>query len=122
MSQAEGEHTEHALSNIEQALADLSAGKMIILVDDETRENEGDLVCASEKITPQIVNFMVKYARGVLCLAMPGEYCDRLNLYPQVSTNSAPMGTAFTITIDADPKFGVSTGVSAIFRSFAAVS
>jgi 3,4-dihydroxy 2-butanone 4-phosphate synthase/GTP cyclohydrolase II len=60
---------------------------------------------------------MVKYARGVLCLAMPGEYCDRLNLYPQVSTNSAPMGTAFTITIDADPKFGVSTGVSASDRA-----
>ncbi len=111
------EHAKHALSNIEQALTDLAAGKMIILVDDETRENEGDLVCAAEKITPQIVNFMVKHARGVLCLAMSGDYCDRLNLYPQVSSNSAPMGTAFTITIDAAPEFGVTTGVSASDRA-----
>jgi len=117
MVDTENEHAEHALSNIEQALADLSAGKMIILVDDETRENEGDLVCAAEKMTPQIVNFMVKHARGVLCLAMSGDYCDRLNLYPQVSTNSAPMGTAFTITIDAAPQFGVTTGVSASDRA-----
>ncbi len=104
-------------ATVSQAIEDLSAGKMIILVDDESRENEGDLVCAAEMVTPEIVNFMLKYARGVLCLAMSGEYCDRLNLYPQTSNNSAPLGTAFTVTIDASSKFGVTTGVSVADRA-----
>jgi len=117
MAQMQSDHSEHAASSIDQALADLAAGKMIILVDDETRENEGDLVCAAEKITPEIVNFMLKEARGVLCLAMAADLGDRWNLYPQVSQNSAPMGTAFTVTIDAAPKFGVTTGVSASDRA-----
>jgi 3,4-dihydroxy 2-butanone 4-phosphate synthase/GTP cyclohydrolase II len=105
------------LSPIDECIADLAAGKMVIMVDDETRENEGDLVCAAEKITPEIVNFMLKQARGVLCLAMSAEYCDKLNLQPQVSHNSSHLGTAFTITIDATTKFGVSTGVSATDRA-----
>ncbi len=104
-------------ATVEQALENLKAGKMIILVDDESRENEGDLVCAAEKITPETVNFMLKHARGVLCLAMSGEYCDKLNLYPQASNNSAPLGTAFTVTIDASSRFGVTTGVSATDRA-----
>ncbi len=105
------------LASVDEAIEDLKAGKMIILVDDESRENEGDLVCAAEKVTPEIVNFMLKHARGVLCLALSGEYCDRLNLYPQANDNSAPLGTAFTVTIDASPKFGVTTGVSATDRA-----
>ncbi len=117
MPNTNAEHEGHGLSAIEQAINDLTAGKMIILVDDENRENEGDLVCAAEKITPKIVNFMLKYARGVLCLAMSAEYCDKFNLYPQAADNSAPMGTAFTVTIDAAPKFGVTTGVSASDRA-----
>jgi 3,4-dihydroxy 2-butanone 4-phosphate synthase/GTP cyclohydrolase II len=110
---SESNRIETFISPIEKGIADLAAGKMIILVDDEMRENEGDLVCAAEFMTPQIVNFMLREARGVLCLAMSGELCDKLNLYPQVSNNSAPMGTAFTITIDAAPEFGITTGVSA---------
>ncbi len=106
-----------ALSTIEEAIADLKAGKMVIMVDDENRENEGDLVCAAEFITPEIVNFMLKEARGVLCLAMPSDYCDKLNLTPQVVNNTATLSTAFTVTIDASPKFGVSTGVSASDRA-----
>ncbi|MFA5863307.1 MAG: GTP cyclohydrolase II [Phycisphaerae bacterium] len=117
MVQAQSEHEGHAATNIDRAMADLSAGNMIILVDDETRENEGDLVCAAEKITPTIVNFMLREARGVLCLALSGELCDHLNLYPQASNNSAPLGTAFTVTIDAAGAFGVTTGVSASDRA-----
>ena len=117
MSEVYFEHEKHAGANVEGAIADFIAGKMIILVDDETRENEGDLVCAAEKIDADIVNFMLKEARGVLCLAMDGGLCDKLNLYPQVSENSAPLGTAFTITIDAGPEFGVTTGVSAADRA-----
>lgn len=90
---------------------------MIVLVDDEDRENEGDVVIAAEKVTPQAINFIVKEARGVVCLAMEGAMCDRLDLHAQVEHNTAHMGTAFTVTIDAHPKFGVSTGVSAKDRA-----
>ena len=102
---------------IPQVLAALRAGKMIVLVDDEDRENEGDLVCAAQSITPEIVNFMLKEARGVLCVAMTAEECDRLTLYPQAANNTAPLGTAFTISVDAHPRFGITTGVSAIERA-----
>ncbi len=102
---------------VEEAANELKKGSMIILVDDETRENEGDLVCAAERVTPDIINFMLKEARGVLCLALSGEICDRLNLYPQAVNNTAPLSTAFTVTIDAHPKFGVTTGVSAQDRT-----
>jgi len=104
-------------ATIEECVADLAAGKMIVLVDDEDRENEGDLVCAAEKITPAIINFMVTHARGVVCLALTSEQCDRLHLHPQVDSNTAQLGTAFTVTVDAHPKFGVSTGVSAKDRA-----
>lgn len=102
---------------IPQVLEELKAGRMIVLVDDEDRENEGDLVIAAEKITPQAINFMVKEARGVVCLALTGEQCDRLQLRPQTESNTAQLGTAFTVTIDAHPKFGVTTGVSARDRA-----
>lgn len=89
---------------------------MIILVDDEDRENEGDLVCAAQQATPEIVNFMIRRAAGKLCLALAPEICDRLNLYPQTPENTAQHGTAFTVSIDAGPHLGVTSGVSAADR------
>jgi len=103
-------------SPIEQALEDLRAGKMIILVDDEDRENEGDLVVAAQKITPEIINFMLHHGRGVLCLPLTQKRCEELNLHPQTSQNTSSFGTAFTVTIDGHPRFGVSTGVSTADR------
>ena len=104
-------------SSIPEVLDELRAGGMVILVDDESRENEGDLVCAAEKITPEIVNFMLRYGRGLMCLTLSSERCQKLNLYQQVSDNTEAMGTAFTITIDAHRRFGLTTGESAVDRS-----
>jgi 3,4-dihydroxy 2-butanone 4-phosphate synthase/GTP cyclohydrolase II len=102
---------------IPEILADLRDGKMIVLIDDETRENEGDLVCAAELVTPDLVNFMIREARGVLCVSLAGHWCDRLDLKPQAPVNTTQRGTAFTITVDADERFGVTTGVSASDRA-----
>jgi 3,4-dihydroxy 2-butanone 4-phosphate synthase/GTP cyclohydrolase II len=102
---------------IDEAIADLKAGRFVVLVDDERRENEGDLICAAESITPEMVNFMLTTARGVLCVAMPRNLCRHLRLQPQTPENTASLGTAFMVTIDAAPKFGVSTGVSAADRA-----
>src|SRR3954449_8177514 len=102
---------------IPQILDELKAGRPIILVDDEDRENEGDIVYAAEKCTPQAINFMVKQARGVVCLALTTEQCDKLRLHPQTHINTAQLGTAFTVTVDAHPRFGVTTGVSAKDRA-----
>src|SRR5438876_2786668 len=99
-----------AFSPIPEILEELKAGRMIVLVDDEDRENEGDLVIAAEKVTPQAINFMVKNARGVVCLALTPQHCDRLHLHPQTDLNTTQMGTAFTVTIDAHKRFGVTTG------------
>src|SRR2546421_5283743 len=104
-------------SSIPEILDELKAGKMIVLVDDEDRENEGDLVVAAEKVTPETINFIVKHARGVLCLALTGERCDRLGLHAQTDLNTAQLGTAFTVTVDAHKRFGVTTGVSARDRA-----
>ncbi len=103
--------------SIPEAMAELKDGRFIILVDDERRENEGDLVCAAEFITPEMVNFMLTHARGVLCVALPRERCRELDLQPQTTENTATLHTAFTVTIDAHPRFGVSTGVSARDRA-----
>jgi 3,4-dihydroxy 2-butanone 4-phosphate synthase/GTP cyclohydrolase II len=103
------------LNTIEDAAEDVRAGKMIIIVDDEDRENEGDLVCAAEKITPEIINFMVTHARGLICLPLTEERCDELNLPPQTAENTSSMGTAFTISIEA--RTGVTTGISAADRA-----
>ncbi|HEY0007958.1 MAG TPA: bifunctional 3,4-dihydroxy-2-butanone-4-phosphate synthase/GTP cyclohydrolase II [Tepidisphaeraceae bacterium] len=100
-------------ATIPEAIEELKAGRMIVVVDDEDRENEGDLVIAAEKITPETMNFILRYGRGTDCLALTGETCDRLGLRPQTDFNTATLGTAFTITFDAHPKFGVTTGVSA---------
>lgn len=102
-------------SEIPEVLEDLRRGKMIVLVDAEDRENEGDLVCAAEKITPEIINFMAKYGRGLICLPLTTEKCDLLGLYPQTVDNTARFGTAFTVSIDAAK--GISTGTSAADRA-----
>src|SRR5258705_11949669 len=106
-----------AFSPIPEVIEDLKAGRMVVLVDDEDRENEGDLVYAAEKITPEAINFMVTHARGVVCLALTNERCDRLHLHAQATHNTAQLGTAFTVTVDAHPRFGVTTGVSAKDRA-----
>jgi 3,4-dihydroxy 2-butanone 4-phosphate synthase/GTP cyclohydrolase II len=105
------------LSPIEQAFEDLRAGRMIILVDDEDRENEGDLVMAAQMITPQAVNFMITHARGVFCMPMTRARCEKLNLPLQTSYNTSKFGTAFTVSVDAHSRFGVTTGVSAQDRA-----
>ncbi len=104
-------------SAIDDVLSELRRGRMVVLVDDQDRENEGDLVCPAQFITPETVNFMVKEARGVLCVAMTPDDCDRLGLHPQWAFNTAPLGTAFTVTVDAHPRFGITTGVSAVERA-----
>jgi 3,4-dihydroxy 2-butanone 4-phosphate synthase / GTP cyclohydrolase II len=103
------------LQRVKKAIEDVRAGKMIILVDDEDRENEGDLVLAAEMATPESINFMAKHARGLICLSLTGEQCDRLNLPLMVSANNSTFGTNFTVSIDA--KAGTTTGISASDRS-----
>src|SRR6267142_6829696 len=98
-------------STIEDAVAEIREGHMIIIVDDEDRENEGDLVCAAEKVTPETINFMARHARGLICLPLTEERCDELHLTTQVSENTSFHGTAFTVSIDA--RKGVTTGISA---------
>ena len=100
---------------IEDILKDIQAGRMIILVDDEARENEGDLLCAAEKATPEIVNFMAKHGRGLVCVPMTPAKADALALYPQTTENTSRFGTAFTVTVDAAE--GVTTGISAADRA-----
>jgi len=102
-------------SEIPEVLEELRQGKMVVLVDAEDRENEGDLVCAAEKVTPEVINFMAKYGRGLVCLPLTAEKCDSLGLYPQTVENTARFETAFTVSIDAAD--GVSTGISAADRA-----
>ncbi len=104
-----------ALAKIEDAVEDIKNGKMIIIVDDEDRENEGDLVCAAENITPEIINFMATHGRGLICMPLTEERCDFLQLPPQTQDNTSSMGTGFTISIEA--KEGVTTGISAADRA-----
>lgn len=103
------------ISPIEDAIADIKAGKMVILMDDEQRENEGDLCMAASKVTPAAINFMAKYGRGLICLALNEERIQELGLAMMVSDNRTPLGTAFTVSIDA--RHGISHGVSAHDRS-----
>jgi 3,4-dihydroxy 2-butanone 4-phosphate synthase/GTP cyclohydrolase II len=102
-------------SEIPEVLEDLRQGRMIVLVDAEDRENEGDLVCAAEKVTPEVINFMAKFGRGIICLPLPAEKCDSLGLYPQTLENTAHFGTPFTVSIDAAE--GITTGVSTADRA-----
>lgn len=100
---------------VEEAISEISAGKVIIIVDDEDRENEGDFVCAAEFVTPEIINFMIKYGRGLVCAPLIGQRLDELGLSLMVDNNSALHGTQFTVTIDAIE--GTTTGISAADRA-----
>ena len=102
-------------SSISEVLEDVRAGKMVIVVDDANRENEGDLTLAAEKATPQAINFMLSQARGILCLAIAPEIAEALDLHPMVHNNNAKFETPFTVSIDA--KNGITTGVSAEDRA-----
>jgi 3,4-dihydroxy 2-butanone 4-phosphate synthase / GTP cyclohydrolase II len=103
--------------SIDSALADIKAGRPIVVVDDENRENEGDLICAAQFATPDNINFMAVEARGLICLAMVGDRLDTLDLPLMVSKNTDSNQTAFTVSIDAAPRLGVSTGISAEDRA-----
>ncbi len=102
-------------SSIDDAVAEIREGRMIIIIDDEDRENEGDLVCAAEKTTPAIINFMARHARGLICLPLTEDRCDELHLTTQVADNTSFLGTAFTVSIDA--RKGITTGISAADRA-----
>ncbi|HXD33364.1 MAG TPA: 3,4-dihydroxy-2-butanone-4-phosphate synthase [Pyrinomonadaceae bacterium] len=104
-----------SFASIEEAVTEIRDGRMIIIVDDEDRENEGDVVCAAEKVTPEIINFMARHARGLICLPLTEERCDELHLTTQVADNTSFHGTAFTVSIDA--RKGVTTGISASDRA-----
>jgi len=102
---------------IEQAIAEIRAGRFVIVADDEDRENEGDLICAAHLVTPQMVNFMIKKAGGLICLALTGDRVDALGLSPMSETNPDEYRTAYTVSIDASSRHGVSTGISAQDRA-----
>jgi len=102
---------------VEDAIEDIRQGKLVIVADDEDRENEGDLVCAAAKITPDLVNFMATHGRGLICVAVTPERAAELDLKPMTDENSAPFGTAFLVSVDAHPRFGVTTGISAHDRA-----
>ena len=103
------------LSKIEEAIDDIKNGKMVIVIDDEDRENEGDLTMAAEMVTPAAINFMATYGRGLICVPMLGEHLDKLNLPLMVSNNTARLSTAFTVSVDS--LIGTTTGISALDRS-----
>jgi 3,4-dihydroxy 2-butanone 4-phosphate synthase/GTP cyclohydrolase II len=102
---------------VEQAIADVRAGKLVLVADDEARENEGDLIAAAEKITPEAINFMLVHGRGLICLTLTQERCEALGLPQMVDHNTEAHETAFTVSVDAAARFGVTTGLSAADRS-----
>ena len=104
-----------ALISIEEAIKEIRTGRMVILVDDEDRENEGDLTMAAQAVTPEAINFMARYGRGLICMPMTGEMTDALGLHPMVDHNTSPYGTGFTVSIEA--RCGVTTGISAADRA-----
>ena len=103
------------IAPIPELVADLAAGKMVVLVDEEDRENEGDLILAADHVTPEAINFMARHARGLICLTLTRERCERLHLPPMAAKNGAQHGTAFTVSIEAAS--GVTTGISAADRA-----
>jgi 3,4-dihydroxy 2-butanone 4-phosphate synthase/GTP cyclohydrolase II len=107
--------TESAFAGIDRAIADVAAGRPVVVVDDEERENEGDLIFAAAHATPELLAFMVRYTSGYVCVALTGEDCDRLDLPPMYHTNQDKRGTAYTVTVDA--REGITTGISAADRS-----
>jgi 3,4-dihydroxy 2-butanone 4-phosphate synthase/GTP cyclohydrolase II len=112
-----GERGDMPFDSIEDAIADIRAGRMVIVADDEDRENEGDLVCAASAVTPEIINFMAKEGRGLICLALTAERADELELRPMSEHNTEALSTAFTVSVDAAARFGVTTGISAWDRA-----
>jgi 3,4-dihydroxy 2-butanone 4-phosphate synthase/GTP cyclohydrolase II len=108
---------EMPFGTIEKAIGDVAAGKFIVVADDEDRENEGDLICAAESITPEMVNFMLREGRGVICVALTPERCSAMELKQMSELNQDEYVTGYTITVDAAPRFGVTTGISARDRA-----
>ena len=104
------------LDKISDAIDDVKKGKIIIVVDDENRENEGDFICAADLVSPEIINFMAKHARGLICMPITEKRSRKLNLYPMVTNNTDPMDTAFTVSVDLKG-YGVTSGISASDRS-----
>src|SRR6476659_2811450 len=102
---------------VEQAIDDVRNGKIVVVADDENRENEGDLLCAAELVTTELINFMTLHGRGLICLALTGERCDQLGLPQMTERNTEELGTAFTVSVDAERRFGVTTGISASDRA-----
>ncbi len=105
------------MKRIEEAIADIQNGRMVVVVDDADRENEGDLVIAAEKVTPAAVNFMITHAKGLVCIPMTGDRLDELELRQMVDNNQESMRTAFTVSVDAAQRFGVTTGISPADRA-----
>ena len=103
----------YRFDTIESAIETIKNGGMVIVADDESRENEGDLICAAQKATPEMVNFMISEAKGILCVPLTPDMAKQLGLDQMVKNNTDVKGTAFTQSVDADPKYGVTTGVSA---------
>ena len=106
---------EAPFTDVPGAVAEIRAGRMVVVVDDEDRENEGDLTLAAEHVTPEAINFMARYGRGLICLTLTEERADHLRLFPMTQQNSSRFGTAFTETIEA--REGVTTGISAADRA-----
>lgn len=104
------------LSSVEEGLEDIRQGKIIIVIDDENRENEGDFIIAGEKITPEKVNFMITHGKGLLCVPIPKARCAELKLAPMATDNTSPLGTPFTMSVDLKG-YGCTTGVSAFDRA-----
>ena len=102
---------------VEDAIQDIREGRMVIVADDEDRENEGDLVCAAALVTPEAINFMATHGRGLICLALTPERADELELRSMAEMNTEAQGTDFTVSVDASPRFGVTTGISAADRA-----
>ena len=107
--------TESPFATVEEAIEEIRAGRFVVVVDDEDRENEGDLTIAAQFATPEAVNFMVTHARGLVCLCLTEERCDELGLRQMTDQNETPFGTAFTVTVEA--REGVTTGISAHDRA-----
>ena len=105
------------LDSVAAAIRDIAEGRLVIVADDEDRENEGDLVCAAGKITPELVNFMTKFGRGLICVSLTAERADALELPLMTERSTDPQGTAFTVSVDAHRRFGVTTGISAHDRA-----
>ena len=106
-----------AFDSVPAAIRDIARGRLVIVADDEDRENEGDLVCAADRITPDLINFMTKFGRGLICVSLTPARADALELPPMTGRNTDPQATAFTVSVDAHERFGVTTGISAHDRA-----